>query len=1017
MYISPSLLATAVLLSFSTTVQAGVAQAKANLVAGNVLKERELGLDSRSFQGPFEKRQTPNDIDCTPNLEWNILQSGSRGDSQSFCNIWLAIPPATKEVEYTPIVTKWEAGRSTITSFSTTRITTTETVTETATATPAALAPRAANVAARINAANSIIESVIESGTDSSLPSATPQNSAQKEAQAGLSTACICMNVDPTSTVSITYTAPPQQTTLKKFVLRLQTNTITKQYTTTITVTQGFSQTVDQGATTSSNSSLSGGPSTESMSARGVQPSTDLSSTFTNSSTLVASTTSELVPTVITSDGGSPSLFPSNPTRLVATALPFSCPDGNGKSITNVVGNEMYEYAIMCNTALVTSNEILTIHSSSATDCAVECSYVNDVFQKDVCQAATFTATPGTDGGDCVISGSTSTYVEQAGATTVVLKGVYTSGKDCASIDFTKGPINGSIDSSAAISSIKATSVPVSIPGFVTSSGAGGVFHTYVSAGETGTDNIYRYSWYEIYASSSYWGVVYKTDWECTNHIPRTIVVQHGFTSVVEDTETTIINGGETTIISGTSTRIFTAGGGAITPTPVPASTTSGGAVFSSGFSTATQTASGGQGVQIPSVTPVPSGAISSQAGGNQTIALSDTRTRGTAVFSASGGVSVFNSTGGFGTDLPSPSETMSESSPSPVSNGTAVVTSGGVILTITGGTSTSNATGGGGALGPSQTSGAAELTISGGTSTSNFTGGGGSLVPSQTSGAAELTISGGTSTSNFTGGGGSLLPSQTSGAAEFTISGSIYTSNINRGGGSILPSVTNGSFAFTLSSATAISNFTGSGGSAGPLITSGGASASQAFSTATSNHTEGNGSYGKPTSSEESVSASNTFNSSGLLPTAATSAGSQVIISGGTAFTSFGGGSGAITPSPIPSVNGSVSVGTGVLSTGGGTSVLSATGTTGVILPSANASISLTPSLSFNASLTTTGPDFSNSAIDRSGRFSRTRSTNATLPGTAPISTLGSTGGSSGMPAPTANITLWPGTSKSETA
>jgi hypothetical protein len=84
---------------------------------------------------------------------------------------------------------------------------TTETITQTATTTLAPVMARAANAAA---VAEDIIASVVESGTatDDAAASAT-KNAQQLAAEQGLSTACSCKLVDPTSTVTVSYPLPP----------------------------------------------------------------------------------------------------------------------------------------------------------------------------------------------------------------------------------------------------------------------------------------------------------------------------------------------------------------------------------------------------------------------------------------------------------------------------------------------------------------------------------------------------------------------------------------------------------------------------------------------------------------------------------------------------------------------------------------------------------------------------------------------------------------------------------------
>jgi hypothetical protein len=98
------------------------------------------------------------------------------------------------------------SAESTTTTTSTTRTVTTETVTQTATTTLAPVMARAANMAA---AAEDIIASVVESGTTANNVTSSTKNSQQLQAEQGLSTACSCKLVNPTSTITESYALPP----------------------------------------------------------------------------------------------------------------------------------------------------------------------------------------------------------------------------------------------------------------------------------------------------------------------------------------------------------------------------------------------------------------------------------------------------------------------------------------------------------------------------------------------------------------------------------------------------------------------------------------------------------------------------------------------------------------------------------------------------------------------------------------------------------------------------------------
>jgi hypothetical protein len=109
----------------------------------------------------------------------------------------------------TPHSTVTTSAASTTTTSTTVRVLTTMTVTQTATTilspTSPLIVPRAANVLA---VAEDIFRSVLASGTISEEPTST-KNEQRIEAESGLANACSCEMVDPTATVTESFTLPP----------------------------------------------------------------------------------------------------------------------------------------------------------------------------------------------------------------------------------------------------------------------------------------------------------------------------------------------------------------------------------------------------------------------------------------------------------------------------------------------------------------------------------------------------------------------------------------------------------------------------------------------------------------------------------------------------------------------------------------------------------------------------------------------------------------------------------------
>lgn len=107
MYVSRSLLALASILSFSIYADARVAQ-HLDDKADNSASKRDKSTNSRFLRrwplsNIFAKRQNATELDwTTTDLYKNILDDGAPSDIQTFCNIWLGIPPATAVVDYTP---------------------------------------------------------------------------------------------------------------------------------------------------------------------------------------------------------------------------------------------------------------------------------------------------------------------------------------------------------------------------------------------------------------------------------------------------------------------------------------------------------------------------------------------------------------------------------------------------------------------------------------------------------------------------------------------------------------------------------------------------------------------------------------------------------------------------------------------------------------------------------------------------------------------------------------------------
>ncbi|KAJ4298884.1 hypothetical protein N0V90_004127 [Kalmusia sp. IMI 367209] len=743
MYIRSSLLASAVVLSFSTHAIAGVTQQDSNA-------ERVLALeDETEHQGllqrwplnkVFGKRQeapaftaldvlaftaldTPaftvldapafTVLECpTDDLYIEILDGAPSTAVQTFCNRFLDIPPATVTVAYTATITNFTS--ETATSTQTVQVLTTETVTETATITPAAVLRRAADMVAQFAVANEIFAQVIAQGTEALAASTITPNGNRDAALSGFENACSCETVAPLSTITITDTVLTQRMTVGKNKLRVLTVFVTKSYTTTTTITPGIGQTANANTT---------------------------------STTVPASITSPASIALIASGSVPPISSPSAPVGPgvpVVIGIPFECPkDGvqdpqaNGLSPQFIVGDLRYEYSVLCDTAIDQSNPLFGVQGvANQTACAAQCSIVNNAAQKQLCESATFLPNPGASDGQCFLHGPVSRFVKAPGSTTILLTGVSSKSDKCTSVDLVNGSGNTTVDTAQLIGNALTSGFSISTPGLVTRSETGGVFKTYFSSGYTRSDGYYFYSWFEIYASSSAWWAAYATSWSCTaKNAPQTIVIQQTVenkASVFVDV-TTIVNGSITTVISGTSTFSIIDGAGSVPPSLVPALVTEGGIVLTTGYSTLMSNATAGAGVEGPAPTLIGSGPLIPLDTANQTVVV------------------------------PNGSE-------------------GSIVVTLAGEAATSNFTAGGGVIAPSATSVALSA------------------------GSAAITVSGSTLTFNASEGNGSQPGvAQPSGANQFTIAGTLVTGFSIGGAGFIPPSPTNGSFVGTLPSASSL--------------------------------------------------------------------------------------------------------------------------------------------------------------------------------------------------------------------
>ncbi|KAI1512706.1 hypothetical protein L13192_10448 [Pyrenophora tritici-repentis] len=308
---------------------------------------------------------------------------------------------------YNILNTVTTSANSTTATTITSRVVTTSTVVETATTT---IIPRrrAANLFA---VGEQIFSAVVANGT-SVTPASAPvfptssKNTQQLQAESALANACSCKMVDPTATVTESYTVPAVSLHGKN------------------DRNQDFVYERKQLKIAKTNSVLSSVVSSSAASSGIGADATSVSSSEQTSISAALQSSAAVTPMSITTSSTTP--ITSAPTSSVpsVTAIPFSCPEDDGKHIDQIVDGVRLNYIVMCNTQLQTEDRVgPPVPVDSETTCAAQCSLLNAQTGQDTCQAASFQAyTDGRSGGTCTISRSSPGYVESPGSITVVHK-------------------------------------------------------------------------------------------------------------------------------------------------------------------------------------------------------------------------------------------------------------------------------------------------------------------------------------------------------------------------------------------------------------------------------------------------------------------------------------------------------------------------------------------------------------------------------------------------------------------
>jgi hypothetical protein len=85
------------------------------------------------------------------------------------------------------------------------------------------------------------------------------------------------------------------------------------------------------------------------------------------------------------------------PAQPNPTAPPFTCPDDNGMTISQMLGSERFDYDVFCDTTIESESVPIDLSFDTFQECVAACSSANAQFGQPVCQGAVFFETTGTN--------------------------------------------------------------------------------------------------------------------------------------------------------------------------------------------------------------------------------------------------------------------------------------------------------------------------------------------------------------------------------------------------------------------------------------------------------------------------------------------------------------------------------------------------------------------------------------------------------------------------------------------
>lgn len=339
--------------------------------------------------------------------------------------------------------------------------------------------------------------------------SASSMNDSQLSAS--FSSACSCQTYSG-STVTATYTDEPsvsrqryQPGLLALTTVQIVTISAIEETTTTIasTTTAGTLTTTVVDVVTSTTSSSSN------------------STSATYSATTEFSMTSEVTVLEDSSTSASTSTSSAPTTSATQQAVAFTCPDDNNMTVSQMVGNQRYDYLVLCDTDL-TDLDFYTTMASSFASCVAVCSVADNGFNDPVCEGVAYYGSDSVDGDNCFLKTSANSTVSVVGIYVAILQRIAVgisnttaSGTSTESAPFGSPTATMSIDTSSVMNSMfppnatmpmsMVTSAPVMSGRFV----AGQPMYSTTVAG--GSTMVYSSAYSTSYNISGTWYYSYYT--------------------------------------------------------------------------------------------------------------------------------------------------------------------------------------------------------------------------------------------------------------------------------------------------------------------------------------------------------------------------------------------------------------------------------------------------------------------------------------------------------------------------